>query len=126
VTVRESKTKAGRRDIPLSAELLAKLSPSPSEQLASRYVFPTSTGSEVDPHNFRKVFRAAAKRAGVPWATPHILRHTAGTLLAVLGTPPSEIGAYLGHADGGVLALRTYIHGNDSVDPEALARALAA
>jgi len=56
------------------------------------------------------VFKPAAKRAGVPWATPHKLRHGNASLMAREGFSPSQIASHLGHADGGVLALKTYIH----------------
>jgi integrase len=46
----------------------------------------------------------------VPWATPHKLRHGLPSLMARNGYSPAQIAAQLGHADGGVLALRTYIH----------------
>ncbi len=32
------------------------------------------------------------------------------SLMAERGYSPAQIAAHLGHADGGVLALRTYIH----------------
>ena len=48
--------------------------------------------------------------AGVPWATPHKLRHGMASLMAERGYGAADIAALLGHADGGVLALKTYIH----------------
>ncbi len=43
--------------------------------------------------------RGAAKRAGLPGITPHILRHTAATWMAMAGVPMEEIGRLLGHRD---------------------------
>lgn len=34
------------------------------------------------------------------------------SLMAAQGLSAAQIAAHLGHADGGVLALRTYIHAN--------------
>jgi len=114
LTIAKSKTEAGLRTIPLSAETVKRLTRRRTE---SRYgadgapIFASSAGTPVDPHNFRhQVFKPAAWRAGVEWATPHKLRHGLASLMAQQGYSPAQIAAHLGHADGGVLALRTYIH----------------
>ena len=41
----------------------------------------------------------AATRAGLPWATPHVFRHTAAVWLAEGGIPMPQIAAVLGHTD---------------------------
>lgn len=43
--------------------------------------------------------RAAARRADLPGVTPHILRHTAATWMAIASVPMVEIARLLGHAD---------------------------
>jgi integrase len=43
--------------------------------------------------------RAAARRAGLDGVTPHILRHTAATWMAMRGVPIAEIARLLGHSD---------------------------
>ena len=47
----------------------------------------------------RKAFAAAASAAGVPWCTPHVLRHTAAVWMAEDSVPMAEIAQYLGHTD---------------------------
>src|SRR5262245_51495704 len=47
----------------------------------------------------RKGFAAAASAAGVPWWTPHVLRHTAAVWMAEDRLPMAEIAQYLGHTD---------------------------
>lgn len=110
----EAKTEAGRREIVLSPETVRRLTARRSQSAyaaSSDPIFATRTGTAIDPHNWRKnVFNPAATRAGVPWATPHKLRHGMASLMASQGYSASQIAAHLGHADGGVLALRTYIH----------------
>jgi integrase len=65
----------------------------------------------MDAHGYRKrVFNPARKAAGVPWATPHKLRHGLASLMAERGYSAAQIAAQLGHADGGALALRVYVH----------------
>ncbi|MGD0106062.1 MAG: tyrosine-type recombinase/integrase [Rhodopila sp.] len=43
--------------------------------------------------------RAAARRAGLPCVTPHVLRHTAATWMAMKGVPIAEIARLMGHGD---------------------------
>jgi integrase len=50
----------------------------------------------------KRAFAAAAERAGVPWCTPHVLRHSAAVHMAESGIPMAEIGQYLGHSSESV------------------------
>jgi integrase len=43
--------------------------------------------------------RAAARRANLPGVTPHVLRHTAATWMAIKGVAIAEIARLLGHRD---------------------------
>lgn len=47
--------------------------------------------------NVKKGLSAAAKRAGIPWVTAHVFRHSAACLMAEAGVPMSEIAQMLGH-----------------------------
>jgi integrase len=47
----------------------------------------------------RKAFERAAEAAGLPWVTPHALRHTAAVWMAEAGVPMAEIAQVLGHTD---------------------------
>jgi hypothetical protein len=49
----------------------------------------------------------------------------AGLLMAERGYSPAQIAAHLGHADGGVLALRTYIRTQPIDSPEFVDEALS-
>jgi hypothetical protein len=42
--------------------------------------------------------------------TFHLLRHTAGSLMAVAGMDPAVAAERMGHTDGGALFLKTYRH----------------
>jgi integrase len=42
---------------------------------------------------------AAARRAGLPHVSPHMLRHSAAVHMAEAGIPMSEIAQMLGHAN---------------------------
>lgn len=47
----------------------------------------------------RTAFNAAKATAGLPWCTPHVLRHTAAVWMAEARVPMAEIAQYLGHTD---------------------------
>ena len=114
LTIPKSKTPSGERVLPLSPQTVRRLTKRRAEARfadADDPIFPSEDGTQLDAHNYRsRVFRPAAKRAGVGWATPHALRHGLASLMAQEGYSAARIAAQLGHADGGVLALRTYIH----------------
>jgi integrase len=114
LTVRESKTEAGRRTISLTPEAMRRLVTRRAKATyggPEDFVFATRYGTPVSPNNWRRqVFDKATDKVGVSWATPHKLRHGMASLMASQGVSASEIAAHLGHADGGVLAMRTYIH----------------
>lgn len=99
------------------------------EQLLARtngtsLVFPTSRGRAWNHSTFRKVIwrdaLAAAARADKESSgastsiyegfTFHMLRHTAGSLMAFAGMDPATASERLGHTDGGALFLKTYRH----------------
>jgi integrase len=123
LTVAESKTPTGRRKVKirgaLHAELHSAISPSALEPDA--FVFPTRTGRQLGPDNFRnRVLARAVKRANEklekakepplpPKLTPHGLRHTFCSLLYAVGEDARTVMAELGHSDP-ALSLRVYAH----------------
>ena len=71
------------------------------------YVRPTERregDGQMDRSYVRQLLRRVAREAGLPPEVcarmhPHVLRHSAATLLAADGVPPHEIQRLLGHAD---------------------------
>ena len=98
------------------------------EQLLARApgtarVFPTPTGKRWSRHHFGDLWRDAAAAAAehdrqehdleasvFESFTFHLLRHTAGSLMALAGMDPAAAAERLGHTDGGALFLKTYRH----------------
>jgi integrase len=82
----------------------------------TRLVFPTPTGRQWTRSGFReRVWVPAVKLAATSNErfadfTFHLLRHTAGSLMASFGMDPASAAERLGHTDGGALFLRTYRH----------------
>jgi len=54
----------------------------------------------------------------VACATPYALRHGLASRMAEHGVTPAQIAAQLGHAEGGVLALRTYVNAEITDAPD--------
>jgi integrase len=99
------------------------------EQLIARrpgtsLVFPNPRGEKWDRSRFREQVwsksvaaaeRNARARSGRDISvydgfTFHMLRHTAGSLMALAGLDPAVACERLGHTDGGALYLKTYRH----------------
>jgi integrase len=57
------------------------------------------TGSVFDPSRLRKLFQAAARRAGLRPVRFHDLRHTFGTRMALAGAPLRAVQEWMGHSD---------------------------
>jgi integrase len=109
----KSKTEAGLQPIPLTPDAARMLTRRRAETGATDddLIFPNTAGNAYDRRAWtRRVFKPAARRAGVPWASPHMLRHGVATLMAEQGYEAHDIAKMLRHADGGALAQRTYMH----------------
>ena len=120
------KTKSGRRDVPLSAEMAHAL----LQHRSSTYtgedvpVFASKAGTELRPPNLsRRVLSPAAISLGFyvevtgadgkPYRRStvgfHSFRHTCASILFDEGRNTMQVSKFLGHADPG-FTLRTYIH----------------
>jgi len=104
------KSKYGRRDVPLSPGMGRALWARRGAAAESALVFPSATGGPLDTANlYRRVFKPAAARAGVGWATFHTLRHTCATLLFRHGMNAKQVQGWLGH-HAASFTIDTYIH----------------
>ena len=109
----QTKTRAGRRTVDVGPRVLGLLR---EQQLARSphaegYLFPAPEGGAFDGDNFfSRVFKPAARHAGMPELTFHDLRHTGASLMIAAGCHVKVIADRMGHADGGTLVLRRYGH----------------
>ncbi|MFL6298900.1 MAG: tyrosine-type recombinase/integrase, partial [Actinomycetes bacterium] len=121
--VKGPKTEAGYRTVALGPTVAAALRRLRAEQVERRLVLGAEYDAAADlvickpaggpyrPDSASTMFRALVRRAGLPDTIHvHTLRHSAASFLAAAGVPASDIAAQLGHADGGALALRIYVH----------------
>jgi integrase len=123
----EPKTRHGRRDVPLSRDLDAELWELRKSRGAKyeALVFASEHGEPLDRSVVFRAVRAGAKRAGLPWAGLHTLRHTCASILFRHGLNPKQVQAWLGH-HAASFTLDVYIHllDDDLPDPSPVFEAL--
>jgi integrase len=107
------KSRYGRRDIPLSPDLVHALIETRRASEWPRdtdYVFPSPGGTPPSHSNLlSRVLRPAADAADVPWAGFHTFRHTCASMLIAEGRDIVQVSRWLGHHDPG-FTLRRYAH----------------
>lgn len=95
------KSRHGRRDVPLSFELVRALRE--RRQAAEWHqdddlVFPSLAGTPMHPENLRRrVLEPATQEAGVAWAGFHAFRHLCASLLIDQGRSIVQVSRWLGH-----------------------------
>lgn len=122
---KHGKTSSASRVLPLPASVVPILAEARARQRRWRrdagkawvgeagkdlHVFTTVTGKPISPRTLDDWWSNALKYAGVPHRRLHAARHTAASRLFAAGLSPAQVAAWLGHGDGGVLALRVYTH----------------
>jgi integrase len=87
-------TRKGRAIVPMNDSAYAALLEA-KEHATTPYVIEWGGQRVLSVH---KGVVAAAARAGYPWVTAHVLRHTAAVWMVESGVPMSEVAQYLGHS----------------------------
>lgn len=126
-----TKSAAGNRVVGLPDELVALLEEQRQEQRAERlhagslwteggWVFATRTGGPIVPNSDYHEWRALLDRAGVRQARLHDARHTAATVLLVLGVPERTVMSIMGWSSTSMAA--RYQHVTDPIRREVASR----
>jgi len=70
---------------------------------------------EVHRHRYesKRTFRAVAEAAGVPWCTPHTLRHTFASHKVMAGVSLYKVAQWLGHSDTKTTAIYAHLAPQD-------------
>lgn len=123
VTQDDAKTISSRRTLPIPPHVLPILRRVRHEQVHTKvrlglrweggddwYLMCHDFGKSLSPRTLNAWWNTSLRDAGLPHRRLHASRHSAASLLALRGCPVPMIAAWLGHADGGVLAMRTYVH----------------
>jgi integrase len=119
----DAKTISSRRTLPIPPHLIPILRRVRDEQLHAKvrlgerweggndwHVMCHDFGAPLSPRTLNAWWTRSLSDAGLPHRRLHASRHTAASLLNLRGAPVPMIAAWLGHGDGGVLAMRTYVH----------------
>jgi hypothetical protein len=86
---------------------------------ADELLFTSEKGQRVDQSNLAsRVLKPAARRAGVPWASFHTLRHTAASAFFRAGWNAKQVQLVLGHHSP-AFTLSVYVHLIDDDLPSA-------
>jgi len=128
----EPKGSASHRRIDLPAPLVADLRSHRKRQAEDRLaagghwedwdlVFATPTGRPLGKHSDWQAWTDLLASAGVEHRRLHDARHTAATLLLVMGVDLHTVGTILGHSDGGAVT-RRYAHVVDELRADAARR----
>lgn len=107
------KSKHGRRKIPLSRPLAAKLTAHMDavlDRTDTAWVFASQIGTPLDADNLRsRLIKPLMREIGAPWAAWHTLRHTYASLQLARGANVVQLSRALGH-HAASFTLDTYIH----------------
>jgi integrase len=120
----DTKSRAGRRTIGLPDELIELLAAHRKEQDAERdtarqlwrdegWVFTSPTGGPVNPNTDYHEWKALLHAAGIRDGRLHDARHTAATVLLILGVPERAVMGIMGWSSTGMAA--RYQHITDPV-----------
>jgi integrase len=110
LNVRQSKTKAGEREVMVIPALRAILTKWRLQSTPGQvFVFANAQGAAVSRREALRALRAAEKKADIPDYTLHELRHTFASILISQGEIPTLVAHQMGHADPGV-TMKVYAH----------------
>jgi integrase len=111
--VEPPKTRHGRRQVPLSSDLVFALRARRAEAewaSADDLVFCSLAGTPLDPDNLRtRVLKPVAQEVGAPWAAFHTFRHTYASLMLAGGANVLQLSRALGHHSP-AFTLTVYTH----------------
>lgn len=121
------KSKAGRRTVGMPAPLIALLRKHRTEQNAERtvarqlwrdegWVFATPTGGPLNHYTDNRDWKRLLREAGLREARLHDARHTAATVLLILGQPERTVMSLMGWSTTGMA--KRYQHVTDTVRAE--------
>jgi integrase len=107
------KTRHSKRQVPLSPALVVALRArraSAQWPEGDELVFPSMTGTPLDPDNVRtRVLKPVAQEVGAPWAGFHTFRHTYASLMLAGGSNVLQLSRALGHHSP-AFTLTVYTH----------------
>ena len=119
-----TKTKSGRRIIPISDIAMESLREIYKINGDKKYVMSTSTGQQITPRNINRMFHSILTKTGIASSVDelcgvHTLRHTFASMLFSNGCSVKVVSDLLGHSDTKVTE-NIYIHVNQQQKVKAI------
>ncbi len=117
ITVQESEDfnpKSGRyRTVPMHSKIKEEIEPYREEK---GFLFSDDGERKQNRYryDFRKGFDKVCKAAGVDDATPHVMRHTFASQLAIAGVSLYKVQKWLGHKDSATTQIYAHLQATDS------------
>ena len=107
--IKESKTKAGIRTLPLTPTLITIIERQPH---ICDSIFTSTRGTPVTKSVLRKLYLRIRKKTGIDFFTNHVCRHTFATRMIERTADPKAVSILLGHTDVS-FTLNRYTHPNN-------------
>lgn len=102
------------RTIPLSSKLSDLLLTYKNGQPEDSYIIkPEAKNRGQYRYNLKTAFNTVCRKAGLPYVTPHVLRHTFASRLAIKGISLYKISKWLGHSDLKTTEIYAHLQGAD-------------
>lgn len=114
--VKQSKTRAGIRAVPISAECRAELLAWRKLVGPSGWVFPSFSNRRHRLQGGRKAWASTLKQAGIPFFPIYYLRHAFATRLTACGVSPLTIAQMLGHSSTQIVPRYAQVLDQNRVD----------
>lgn len=123
----DTKTAAGRRDIPIIASIQQMLKDLKHQQKVylfsigapqTEYVFVNKNGKMINASNLDASYKNLLKRAGVPYKKFHAIRHTFATEAIRRGVPVKDLQVLMGHTD--IATTYIYVHASEETKRSAI------
>jgi integrase len=105
LTIAGTKTESSDRTIPIFPPLTALLA-----EMRARRGVESDTAPVLRVHECLGALKSACRRVGIKALTHHDLRHLFATSCIESGVDIPTVSRWLGHSDGGNLAMKTYGH----------------
>lgn len=106
IHIKESKTKAGIRTLPLTPTLITIIERQPH---ICDSIFTSTRGTPVTKSVLRKLYLRIRKKTGIDFFTNHVCRHTFATRMIERAADPKAVSILLGHTDVS-FTLNRYTH----------------
>ena len=110
ISIKESKTDAGIRDIPISKHILPIIL---KKMFCTKKYILEDKNKKLSYTKYKMIFKDILEKLGLPYHTPHECRHTTATILCNAGADPVAIAVLMGHVNYDVTKIYTHKNKDD-------------